>query len=97
MDHHTYIAVAAVVVGALTWGLKQPWSGAIFKKIPKGWRWLVPAVLGAGAATVDQLQGGVELWRALEVGFGAVVIPIAGHEIVVEGLISEVKRLRAKG
>lgn len=84
ISEHKWIAVMAVVIGAVVRLLKSdtplPFS------VPARWRSWLALGLGAVSGVLDSLMAGTPLLQALVEGLGSAMLAIVGHETVVEGL-----------
>lgn len=84
---HSWVPLAAVVVGIFVRLAKDDRVVRWFPlAIPPRWRAIIALSLGLTAGVLEALRGGDTWGSAIVGGVMAGVLPIAGHEIVVQGL-----------
>ncbi len=91
---HNWYAVAAIVLGTLIFAARKM-APKIWRKIPRGWRWLPPLLLSAAAGFVDAYQSGkavsAALWAAMAAVF-YVGLPASGAHGWIRELGARKKR-----
>lgn len=70
-ERAAYPIVATLLTFALQLGKLSPYTKAMYDKVPVGWRWLTPVVIGAAMGFVHGFQAGYTVVGALtEAVFG---------------------------
>lgn len=70
-ERAAYPLIAIILTLAIALAKKSPYTSAGYKKIPEGWRWLVPVIAGAAMGFVKAYEAGYTWVGALmETGAG---------------------------
>src|SRR5258708_36951066 len=84
---HKWIALAALVVGALMRLLKAGKLGAPMAKLPARWRPMVAVGLGTLAGVLDAGGNGTKWQVAVGGGVISAALAVMGHDVIVEGFM----------
>lgn len=84
-----WILFASAIVTVLLQLVKQPWLGGLWQKVPPRVRVIVPIVLGAAAAVLASIAGGVPWLEALIVGLFTGPIAVFNNEAFVKALFGK--------